>query len=156
MNKVTLFDRTGNIDDVKRLRSDMIASKLFKDPRESKGVTAKKALTDKSNLEKDDVCIAVSNVSDFITVWARHERKGKNAEPASYGIRVKCVTAEAISALKLLVGNAISFNDTSEYRINCYSIDDVKFFTAKVLQYLQQHSINRKTKEVATVESVTA
>lgn len=150
MTRINLFERTDNLETMLALQNELIESKLFKLP-------TKRALTASTDITKEDVMIAESNVSDFITVWARHERKGnKRNEPASYGVRVKTALYD-IPSMKALLGNMnTSFNDSNEYRITCYSSDDVKFFITTILQYLQQHTVNRKSKAVATAESVSA
>lgn len=150
MTRINLFERTDNLETMLALQTELIESKLFKLP-------TKRALTASTDITKEDVMIAESNVSDFITVWARHERKGgKRNESASYGVRVKTALYD-IPSMKALLGNMnTSFNDNNEYRITCYSADDVKYFVTTILQYLQQYAVNRKTKAVETVESVTA
>lgn len=149
LNKVALFSRTGAKADMLQLQADMVASGLFKLP-------TKNGLTDKTDIDTQDVMIVESNVSDFITVWARHERKGKKTkESASYGIRVKTALGD-IPALKVLLGDNISFNDSSEYRVTCYSVEDVKTFVGIILQALQAHAVKAKSKEVQTPTEVTA
>lgn len=158
MNRTDLFTRTGNVNDMIALQKELIESNLFKLPVNKKGELHKDLLTVNSDVDKQDCIIASSNVDDFITVWARHERKGgKRAESASYGIRVKTSLYD-IPSMRALLGNMnTSFNDTSEYRIACYSINDVKFFVTTILKYLQAHSISRNaTKEVVTEQAVTA
>jgi len=154
MTRINLFERNDNQQTMLALQNELISSRLFKLPE---GKNKKYALTEKSKIDTEDVCIVESNVSDFITVWARHERKGnKRKEEASYGIRVKTGLYD-IPSMSALIGNIdTSFNDTSEYRIKCYSANDVKFFVTAILQYLQAHSVNRQTKEVATATATVA
>lgn len=150
MTRINLFERTDNFETILNLQKELVDSKLFKLP-------TKRALTEKSDITKEDVMIATSNVDDFITIWARHERDGKKrSESASYGIRVKTSLVE-IPSMKALLGNMnTSFNDESEYRITCYSANDVKFFVTAILKYIQTHSVNRQTKEVATTKATIA
>lgn len=150
MNRTTLFERHDNLETMLALQNELIDNKLFKLPQ-------KKALSATTDITKEDVMIVTSNVSDFITVWARHERKGnKRQEPASYGVRVKTSLADIPSMEALLNNMNTSFNDSNEFRITCYSANDVRFFVTTILKYLQQHAVNRKTKDVTTVESVSA
>lgn len=153
MTRTTLFERHDNLEIMLSLQSELIESKLFKLPTKENI-----RLTSKSDIDKHDYMIATSNVSDFITVWTRHERKGnKRQESASYGVRVKTSLADIPSMKALLNNMNTSFNDSSEYRITCYSAIDVKFFVTTILKYLQAHSISRNaTKEVEQAESVTA
>lgn len=150
MNRTTLFERNDSLETMLNLQKELVDSKLFKLP-------TKRALTAKTDITKEDVMIATSNVDDFITVWARHERKGKKRnESASYGVRVKTSLAD-IPSMKVLLDNMnTSFNDESEYRITCYSANDVKFFVTTILKYIQTHSINRQSKEVATTKATVA
>ena len=150
MNRVELFKRNDTLQEMLQLQNELISSKLFKLPQ-------KKALSAKTDITKEDVMVVESNVSDFITVWARHERKGnKRQESASYGVRVKTALADIPSMSALLGNMETSFNDGNEYRIACYSANDVKFFVTTILQYLQAHSVNRGTKEVTNKEVITA
>ena len=150
MNRTTLFERNDSLETMLNLQKELVDSKLFKLP-------TKRVLTEKSDIMKEDVMIATSNVDDFITVWARHERKGKKRnESASYGVRVKTALYD-IPSMKALLGNMnTSFNDETEYRITCYSATDVKFFVTTILKYIQTHSVNRQSKEVVTTVATTA
>lgn len=155
MTRINLFERTDNLQTMLTLQNELIQSKLFKLPD---GKNKKYALTEKSDISKNDVCIVESNVSDFITVWARHERKGnKRQEKASYGVRIKTSLGHVPSISALLGNMNTSFNDSNEYRIALYSADDVKLFVTKILMYSQVHAINRNaTKEVATASATIA
>ena len=154
MTRIDLFKNNDNLNTMLSLQNELIMSKLFKLPD---GKNEKFRLTKDSNIETQDRMIVESNVDEFITVWTRHERKGKKrAEKASYGIRVKTGLYD-IPSMKVLIGNIdTSFNDDKEFRIVCYSANDVKFLVTKILSYQQAHVVNRKSKEIATAESVTA
>ena len=149
--KITLFERTGNVQDMIQFRQECLDSKLFK-------VTDKCAkLTDKTDVDKEDLLLVTSNLDDFLTVWARHERKGKNRESASYGIRIKTELAKRISAIGYMCNTMkTSFNDNSEYRITLYSLDDVRFFLSRIFEYTQAHRISQQTKQVTAKEVISA
>ena len=149
--KITLFERTGNVQDIIKFREECIASKLFK----LNDKCAK--LNDSTDLDKQDLLIVTSNLDDFLTVWARHARKGKNAEPASYGIRIKTELAKRVPAIGYMCNTMkTSFNDSSEYRITLYSLDDVRFILSRIFQYTQAHRLAQQTKRVTAKGVMTA